>query len=244
MEENLRPGLKISATIHAAVVLLMGFQAIWAWFFPVTMPAPSLRVDIVDLPDMLKKDLEDAWIAPPEMTKRPPQSTSKTPNEITEEMVLKPKKPEKLDKRAERLQNVLKKFQAVENDTDDAHESELEKRILTKPIKGNQLSEGNSLSGDAREGGQAGYPEQIKVSMRMHWNLPIWLKRQMHSAQVRIQIDSSGRIVSTQFVKSSGNASFDEYVTRTLEACQPLPRPPEELTGTLLTRGILVGFPL
>jgi outer membrane biosynthesis protein TonB len=243
---RLRTGLRLSLMGHGALAVLLCFQTLWYWFFPTRMDAPSLRVDIVDLPDTLKKDLEDAWIAP-EKPSRAKAAPTQDSVELTDEMVLKPKKGHDKNNptKPSKLQSILKKFENVSPDpTEDEAAEELEKRIHHKPIRGNQLSQGNSLSGDAREGGPAGYPEMIKVKLRLHWQLPIWLKRQNLSAQVRILIDSQGRIVSKQFVTRSGNDGFDEYVERALNDSQPLPAPPTELVSTLMSRGILVGFPL
>ena len=48
--------------------------------------------------------------------------------------------------------------------------------------------------------------------MQENWALPIWLERQKLSAQVQIWIDASGRLLRFAFVKTSGNAQFDEAV--------------------------------
>ncbi|MEN9723944.1 MAG: hypothetical protein RJB38_1930, partial [Pseudomonadota bacterium] len=111
-------------------------------------------------------------------------------------------------------------------------------------IKGNQLSKGSSLSGDAVEQANANYYDLVRDKLQKSWELPVWLARQNLSATVEVFIDPKGLIRKYRFTKESGNPQFDEAVKRTLTQAQPFPRPPKEDEGALMAYGISLGFPL
>ena len=109
---------------------------------------------------------------------------------------------------------------------------------------GPQISKGTSLSGDAKEKAEAGYFDLIRDHVAEYWALPEWLRRQKLTAQIQIRIDPAGRILSSKFLKSSGNPQFDEAILGTLKDSEPLPRPPKELISSLADDGVVFGFPL
>jgi TonB family protein len=255
-------GLRWSILVHVFVVAVILIKSL---VFPNT-PKPyiaSLRVDIVGLPDLLKNEkkmtphgqsleeiqkmLEKAEndankikkVPPPPKVKEPPVEKAEP-----DEMVLKPKKIEE-PKSAESEKSREKKLRAamdrmkalsklnVDNKSDDTPQD-------APPIKGNKLSKGNSLDGDAKESDTANYYDTVREKLQENWALPVWLSRQSLSAQIQITIDEHGRVRDFRFVKQSGNAQFDDAVKRTLAQSQPFPTPPDDL----LMNGILIGFPL
>lgn len=222
---------------------------------------PTLRVDMVALPDTLKKDLQN--LPPTQSSKEIADALKqaeldakkikpiKLPDPPVEEaapdeMVLKPKKtqPEAKDKGAKRekkLMSALDRIKALAR-----IEKEL-KRDSAKGgaiVKGNQISKGTSLSGDAREAAEASYLDELRARLQDNWSLPVWLSRQNLNAQVRVFIDARGRVRSFRFQKASGNGQFDSAIKKTLEDSQPFPKPPEGIAASLQVDGILVGFPL
>lgn len=191
---------------------------------------PTLRVDIVGLPEILKKDL-------PGMSddvskgKEADKSEMDTPSDD-----LSPKGKKAV--RQKKMNTALAKIKALQK---------ISQSLKNKPpalIKGNIVSDGTSLSGEARESAEPNYFDKVLEQVKMNWTLPVWLARQNLSAQILIFIDSNGRIQGMKYVKKSGNQQFDDEVDRTLNSSQPFPPPPAQIAGSTLRNGILLGFPL
>lgn len=218
-------GVRNSAILHVAAIA--GFLIYTRVVPPEAMPMiPTLRVDLVGLPDQLKKDLVlPAEPAPEKVEPAPPVAKEPAPEKPKpEEMVLKPKKDAAAE-RSNAMKNALKRMKALAKVAEE-----------NAPIKGNRVSAGSSLDGNAREG-EATYYDRLRTRLQENWALPIWLSRQNLSARVQVQIDAVGRLSGFTFVQRSGNAQFDEAVARTLRDSAPFPRP----TGPV---SVLVGFPL
>ncbi|MEK6705315.1 MAG: TonB family protein [Bdellovibrionota bacterium] len=237
-------GFALSLIIHGVLFTAVVVKSL---VFPGKMPTyiPSLRVDIVGLPDILKKDLKNISQipAPPAETadKAAVKRDAISPTE-KDEMVLKPKQTKQND-RQQKLKGALARIRALEKISsmvNGKHSSAPTSGL----IKGNAISKGTSLSGEAKESAEASYFDHIKERLQENWTLPVWLARQNFSAQVKIYIDSRGRIRSFRFIKPSGNQQFDNAVNQTIQESQPYPVPPGDLAGSLLIDGILIGFPL
>ena len=258
-EDKLARALRWSLFGHGAVALFVVLKSLVFPGDPVRI-APSLRVDMVGLPDLLKKDLSQvsktlpkttAPEKPAEVAKEAEKAKPVKPPEVpkSDELVLNPKKAEKAakeeenledKKREKKLQSALARIRSLERLKDKNEEADDDSVV----IKGNQVSQGASLSGDAKENAQAGYYDLVRESLVEVWALPPWLGRQKLSAQVLLKVDPTGRVLSTKFVKNSGNAQFDEAILATIRGAQPLPRPPKELQEILSNNGVIVGFPL
>jgi colicin import membrane protein len=259
-DEKLGKALKWSLALHVGIA---SFAFVKSVVFPSqpVMISPSLRVDMVGLPDILKKDLAQVSKTLPqeaEKEKAPPPAEAAKPKAAEvetakpDEMVLNAKKAEKKKKEeAEkeaaaakkwetRLQSALARIRSLER-LKDTKEEDDDSAII---IKGNQISKGTSLTGDARENAQAGYYDLVRETLVEFWSLPPWLARQNLSAQVVIQVDPAGTVFSTRIIRPSGNEQFDAAILATIREAQPLPRPPKDLHATLRDNGITVGFPL
>lgn len=269
-EDKLGRALTWSLMGHGAIAFVLLVKSLVFPGHPV-MIAPALRVDLVGLPDLLKKDLANV---PKNLPKTDLQEKlaeaardAKKIKPVAEpeiakpdEMVLKPTKVEKkipvADKedtakekakekaKSKKIDTALAKIRALERLKDNTDTEKADDNDDAVIIKGNSVSKGTSLSGDAREKAQVGYYDQIRETLVEYWALPSWLSREKLSAQIQIRIDPAGRILSSKFIKSSGNAAFDEAIKSTLRDAQPLPRPPKELLSSLADDGVIVGFPL
>lgn len=264
--EEMGRGFKLSLILHLAIATFILAKSLIYPGDPL-MVAPALRVDVVGLPDILKKDLKSLPKLPSadEMADKLKQAETEAakikpvappPKEAEEEaspddMVLKPKvvnkakptqKTEKPEDRSKRLKSALERIKALDKINAAPEASESKKAGVL--IKGNRVSKGTSLSGDARESMKAGYLDELRDRLQEHWALPVWLERQKLSAQVLIYIDGYGRVRGVQFLKPSNNAQFDDQVRRTIQQSQPFPTPPEDLATALMGQGIVVGFPL
>ncbi len=261
-EDQLGRAMTWSLIGHGAIAIALILKSLVFPGNPV-MIAPSLRVDLVGLPDLLKKDLSSVPKTLPksdlqqklEEAARDAKKIKPVPQEEAvkpDEMVLNPKKVEKkaepddekakAKEKAKKIDSALAKIRALERlkEKSDAETSDDDALV----IKGNQISKGTSLSGDARENAQAGYYDLVREALVEYWSLPPWLGRQKLSAQIQIRIDPAGRVLSAKFTKPSGNAQFDEAIQATIKEAQPLPRPPKELLSSLADDGVIVGFPL
>lgn len=245
-------GLKASVIGHLALIFLILVKSL---VFPgkPLLYIPTLKVDIVGLPDVLKKDLKanpESEAAQKEIAKAlkdaeqqikklktvPPKVIAKK-----DEMVLKPKNAESAKAREKKLKSALDRIKALNKitspDESDSHNA-------PKVIKGNKISKGSSLSGDARESDQTSYYDALRERLQENWSLPVWLSRKDLSAQVQIFIDSRGKLRNFRFTKTSGNSQFDDAVKKTLKKSEPFPVPSDADASTVLVDGVLIGFPL
>jgi TonB family protein len=253
-DRDYNTGLKWSLGAHFGV---LAFLLIKTVVFPSTptVYVPTLRVDVVGLPDILKKDLKNAPISKEisdalkkaeqdakqiKPTKLPPVSP---PKEMADpdEMVLKP--TPKSDKKNEKAREKSMKA-AMDRMKALASIARMEEKQSSPVIKGNQISKGTSLSGDAKENNEASYNDDVLSRLQQNWALPVWLSRQNLSAKVQIYIDARGRLHGFQFVKLSGNPQFDDAVKRTIQESAPFPAPPGAVADSMLVNGIIFGFPL
>jgi len=113
-----------------------------------------------------------------------------------------------------------------------------------EPIKGNIISKGSSISGEAKTSLETTYYDVVLEKIRSNWELPKWLQEQNISAKVLILLDRNGQITSYQLVKPSGNEQFDQEVKRAIEVSAPFPAPPTAVIPDVGTQGIQLGFPL
>jgi TonB family protein len=249
-EITLKQALRGSLIAHGVILL---FLLIKGWLFPgsQTRYLPSLRVDLVALPDVLKKDLESLKNLPTPADLKTHSQANTAPKEekasSEDEMILNAKKKKTLDTAKDRgsktardrARKAIQRIKALSQVEESAEEAP-----QTAVVKGNRVSHGGSLSADARETAEKSYYDDVLLKLQDNWALPVWLSRQDLSAQVMVLIDARGGVAALRFTKSSGNAQFDDAVKRAIAASQPFPRPPEELRDSLMDRGLLLGFPL
>ena len=238
--EKLSRGVTWSIVGHASFFLVLILKSIVLPSNPM-IHNPVLRVDVVGLPDILKKDLN-------QISKNQPQAAEieKIVKETVapDEMVLNPKKEikekkkEKEKPREEKMSSALARIRALEKIREQNSE---DSDVI---IKGNQVSKGSSLSGDAKESTESGYYDLIRDRLADNWALPPWLARQKLSAQVVLNINSEGHVARVQFTRSSGNPQFDDAIRNSIKLSDPFPKPPKEILTIIQDRGVLVGFPL
>ena len=253
---ELSQGLKWSLSIHFGIAFLVLFKSL---VFPgkALNYIPTLQVDLVALPDFLKKDrvkVGKSEADPPiaEILKEPsePRKSSK---ELAhkDEMVVKPElhKPDsptkKLEQNNKRALDRLKSLSRIQDSAQEPSKDRSDRLAQSLAIiKGNKLSPGHSLSGDAKEAPEAKYYDILRDHLNENFSLPPWLSRQNYAAQVRLFVDARGKLHSLKFLKFSGNPQFDDAVKRAIRDSEPFPVPPKELVSAFLSDGILFGFPL
>jgi len=253
-EEGYRRALTFSFGAHVLFIILVLVKSL---IFPGTSQpyVPTLRVDMVDLPDMLKKDMQNVPLtqdskaiadamknAENDAKKIKPVEIPPVEKTDPDELVLKPKKAAEAPPKKD-LMGALDRIKALSK-IESESKSERPSHPSATVIKGNKISKGTSLEGDAKEAAQASYYDSLRAKLQENWALPVWIARQNLDAQVRVYIDPYGRVRSYRFMKVSGNEQFDSAIKKALDDSQPFPRPPDDLASSLLVDGILVGFPL
>lgn len=219
---------KRSVVAHILVLALLLFGSLITER-PRERIVPTLRVDLVALPDQ-KKD-EPVPLPVPEEASAPQAQEEKqteTPQKI------KPKDAEvsiskKQKSTAKSMKSALERLRALEK---------------LQALKGNMISKGATTSGEAKERDQATYFDGVLQKLRENWELPSWLQTKGLSAQVVLYLNSKGNILRVVFKRSSGNDVYDEEVRRAVQRSAPFALPPEDVVDSLASDGVLLGFPL
>ncbi|MBS1957908.1 MAG: TonB family protein [Bdellovibrionales bacterium] len=235
-DDNLKRFIGVSSAIHIAAIIFLVLRGTLL-APPAKVYVPSLRVDLVALPDQKKNDLppaqETAQTKPEE--KRPDLKLDVKPTNEGEISLKKKKASSRKEKEAqEKLKNALARIKALERI----------KMMAGQQVKGNAISKGSSLSGDAKASLETTYYDVVLERVRNYWELPKWLQDQNLSAQVTVYIDRNGQITKYIFTKPSGNESFDSEVKRTLQSAVPFPEPPIAIIPDVSQQGIVLGFPI
>lgn len=260
-DKDLSWSFRWSVGLHAAIAIFLVLKSI---VFP-SDPAPyvsALRVDIVGLPDLLKNErpdpnkpsLSELESRLKETERQAEDLKLPTPTKADKavekadpaEMVLKPQKQkaEKTEDRQKKLRSALDRIKSLDKIAQLQSKEQQEKATAGQLIKGNQISKGTSLTGEARENAVATYFDAVRDALQSNWTLNAWLARQKFSARIQVYIDSRGNLRSYKFTKVSGNAAFDDAVKAAIFKSQPFPAPPEGIAHSVLVDGISVGFPL
>jgi TonB family protein len=233
-----------SLALHFAVVLVIFFQAVLIPQEPLDL-RDAIRVDVVDLPKKIETLPEPA---PPEPAPAPaptpaPPPEAKAPEVKTPEPQAKSKpKAEKINvkKAQSHAMDKLKQMSALEKLKQEIAESKKPK--TAEPVRGNQVSAGNSLTGLARIDFDR-YLDSLKTKVNSNLSIPEWLAGADLRAQVQVLIDERGYVTKRTIKKSSNNEVFDAKVLEAIDASSPLPPPPDRLRGLLSTSGITFNFP-
>lgn len=245
-------GLRISLFIHLGLVLFIILRNLIFWGDTDVRP-PALRVDLVDLPQVLKKDLNQIPLevggskAQPEPEPTPEDSTTEEakPGEMVQKRItVKKRETKKRDEATKKeMQTAMDRIKALAKLRAlqvDEEPSEKEGAV----VRGNILSAGTSLSSDAVESMTSSFTDRVRDVLLKHWKLPIWLERRGLNATVLIFVNETGAVTQIKFLRSSDNKQFDQAVQAAIEASSPLPLPPDDIRENILSGGIQVGFPL
>ena len=190
----------------------------------------SINVDMVGLPNVLKKDINTL-------------AESKETIEIkpkAEVMVLPNAKKIKADKK-----NILEQLR-----TKIQEESSYLKKIkIIKGIK-QSIGIGKGASSTAKAGGGGGtgnmptnpYFNTMKDLIRSYWRVPRWINLDDLNTLIVIKVNESGSIYEIAVEKSSGNKEFDDLAYNAVKNASPFPTPPASLKDTL-ANGVILSFP-
>lgn len=244
--QNLKRFIVVSAVAHVGLIAFLVIKSIVAPSTPKEY-IPSLRVDLVALPDRKVDDqvVPAPTVAAPE--EKPEEKPAAAPKEEPKlkvepekdkgEMSVAKKKKQKPSKKEvaaqEKMKRALARIKSIERI-----------KAMSEPIKGNQISKGSAITGEAKIALETSYIDLVRERIITYWELPKWLKDQNLSANVQVFIDRKGTMIRFVFIKPSGNEQFDSEVKRTLQASSPFPVPPTELISDMMNDGIIYRFPM
>jgi len=136
-------------------------------------------------------------------------------------------------KRREKLADAIKNEERAKNDAREAREAlERERNLIKKPVAGSSGVHSSSNKGTGRQktvGGssnliEARYQAAINARLQQFWSLPEYMQKNPDLvAVVVITISKNGSIANKFFEDKSGDRMFDQFVTKTIEAANPLP---------------------
>lgn len=88
------------------------------------------------------------------------------------------------------------------------------------------------------------YQAQIREEIMQEWVLPLKFHTETLdlTAQLVVQINNHGEVISLMIEKSSGNAAFDQSAARAVQKASPLSLPPAALQWEALNEGFLIEF--
>ena len=189
-DDDFKKMLVASLALHFAVILFFTIRGV---FFPGEIPRyqPSIRVDLVGLPEKRKPEAPIA--APAEKPKEAKVESKKEEKhkEITKKVAEKKIDDKKISKAQNSALDKLKTLSAIDKlknmkDTKDASSTKKNSEV----IKGNQATAGNALQGLQKIEFNE-YIGNLDAQVKSHWALPEWMSSLNLQARIMIKIDKN-----------------------------------------------------
>jgi TolA protein len=214
---------------------------------------PTLRVDLVGLPDLKKADIAKLKKRPKPAKVEEKKEEPKKEKEVSREDLLKTldkiasekafktkanKKDKKKKKKSKDTKTASKSKKKSKKD-DKSHVTDEFKALY----KGNVISKGSSMEGEQSEG-SSGYAQLVQEHVQDHWELPPWLANSTHKAMVQVFLNPRGKLVHYVFMRKSSNNQFNDAVETAIKSSSPFPKVPNDLHHQVEQEGIRLGFPL
>ena len=210
----------------------------------------SVRVDVVAMPRMTKKELE-AMQLPQGGAKGEEGSVEESQAPDTKNTFLKKGKSfADLLKDISKKDVAKKKQKGKKGDTksgkeglDNKSRSDLRDLVLA----GNKISKGTSLTGGSQAVKSVGfvkYIQAIPAHVRPKWTLPSYLLNQELKCRIRIYIGENGKLLKAEIFESSGNSEYDQRALSAVKRSTPFPSPEKEIVSNLNRGELVLGFPL
>ncbi len=246
LADPLTRNIWISVALHVGIVITFAVKAAWIPSDELLIRS-AIRVDVVGMPDKVQTPPEPAKEAvkpaPPPKAEpaAPPKPEVKAPTVPVKND--KPPDPKMTEKTQQKALEKLKAMNAIEKMKSEVAEKEAKERAAKTPtFKGNQVNQGDSLTGLEKLDFDR-YFGTIENQIRSNWNLPGWLAQADLNAQAMVLIDANGQVAKRQILKSSGNDVFDAEVLAAIDKSSPFPAPPARLKDVLALKGIVFNFP-
>ena len=213
----------------------------------------SIRVDMVAMPSATMQELKT--IKMNDFSKEPQKKiAAPAPKDIIKknDIVFKKKVKKKsfmdMLKAVKKNNKVLHKKKNLKGNVNTDGKSKKEIEEYNKLVlMGNQLSNGNSATGEVNEGdvdALNSYATQLVLKIKPLWRLPAYLLSKNLTCRVRVFLASSGRLIKAEIFESSGNSEYDKKALNTVQKASPYPNIPAEIRRSALRGNIILGFPL
>jgi colicin import membrane protein len=218
----------------------------------------SVRVDVVNLPEFTIEELKKLKIVP-DNTNQEKMVNKK--NDIQDLKVIDSKKKIDLGNMLNDFanQDVLKKekknlkigknSKKVKQKNEKSFSNKELSKLKSLVLEGNILNKsGTSTVGTEGEEQELSQFEKYVLSIpeqiRPNWKLPTYLMEQDLKCRVQVFINQQGKIINFKLIESSGTNEFDERAMNSIKSTEFLTKPDKQYLTTLLTKGVVLGFPL
>lgn len=252
--DNILDYFWVSLALHTGII---GSLLLVSWLITVfKIPIPLLgnkeiniaqsavRVDIVSMPKMTLKELENmtpggeegknevAPISTPAPIKEDPK--------VTEDVFLKEKKLKNFSEMLKEMSR--KKLDKKKIEQVKGMKGELKQLLLA----GNKISKGTSTTGVTQEQLSifSSYISRLPDHVKRYWRLPGYLGNQDLKCRIRIYLSQNGDLIKSEIYETSGNEEYDRLALQAVKAASPFPEAAIEIREQVLAGNILLGFPL
>lgn len=264
-QDEFKKAISLSAFLHLFLIGAMIFQAALKPKKPLVDVSQAISVSIANITPYTTIS-EEPMAAPQVPTSEPEQVAETEPEpavvhepEPAKPLVQEKPKPETKEvKKAEKAKEDLslakakqkkaldkiKKMSALEKIRQELSKEAAANAAKTAKGKGKSrtIAAGTALTGlDKIDASQ--YLQLLDYNIKQVWTLPQWLMNKNLQAQVLVKFSVSGEILSTQVIKSSGNASYDSYCIQAVNKAAPFPKVPAKFSEKFSVDGLVIGFP-
>jgi TonB family protein len=227
----------ISTIIHVVIVSFIILTSQNFWTKPIvindSVPSGSINVDVVGLPNILKKDIH---LLQSELNKENEKAKDKMNLPDTKKI----KKArlsaiEKLKKSVAYEKRYLEKIKIIKG---------LRKSLDIGQITdvSDKANNGTGVSTDSSDIKSNPYFNTLKDLIRTYWQVPHWMDTEGLNTLVATKIKVDGEISSIDIIKSSGSSDFDNLALNAIRNASPFPAPPI-VVREALENGIVFSFP-
>ncbi len=215
----------------------------------------SVRVDVVGMPKFTIKELK-AMQAEPIVQPEPEASKSK------EETVVKNDAPDVINKndiviqekgqtkKKSSLMNLLSDYSSKKVSAKEVKKGDgtgAKTKLDSLILEGNRLSKGSALVGDYSDQQNSefsAYVQGLPELVRSQWKLPSYLKELNLKCRIAVYLSSSGEVLKTDLLESSGQEEFDVRAEKAIRDASPFPKPSSQVAPRLASSGVILRFPL
>ncbi|MCB0394487.1 MAG: TonB family protein [Bdellovibrionales bacterium] len=234
-QSDVKPAIGPSAILHGTIFFLLIFKT---FVFPseTLEYIPSVRVDLVALPEKMKKVDPIPTPQTKEVEKPKEVPVKKAEVKSEEKLVIKPK-PDQKPKPENSIDKIRKELEA-----EKAAQEKAKATPQPEPeYKGNRLNPGTALQG-IHKIDFSNYQHAIYLHAKSNWIIPKWLSDSTLNADVLITLDEKGYVISKRVSRSSGDTSYDQSVLEAIERASPFPPPEERFIDILAVSGVQITF--
>jgi len=229
--------LGYSISISAHLIALIALFIIQTYKFNKAIPISessfpsSIKVDVVGLPNILKKDVEQI------VNEQQVEPDSKDTMSLDENKKIITSKLKILDKlkNLKQKEEYLKKIKQIKGLKTEGVFSESAINVATTSGVGSGT---NTVPSNYDE-----YLLAVKTLIRRNWKVPRWMEKSEYQAVISLVIKTDGSIDNLSVNESSGNSLFDNLAISAIENSTPFPAPPITVQETLQNDGITLSFP-